>query len=610
MHAQNWQLFPLNQETYFEFEQIDAFANGGDRLAFGPYYMDSISTIGDSTQYHLFVERMIAESELGPCTDFFTEVTRFNEVLDPLKEKDGVFYHGQEGNILQFNSLSEVGDSWDYSSSSSSFNIDFFRITCDGFGVETFLEINDSVKYFSVQAFLDNAPVDHKINTAVYVLSKNYGFIEFTPFRYLKQLKPMNGKLIGLIDNDILLGEKSTVDFSEFFPNQIGDVHVIYVEENNWDFIPPLGYQETNFYEIINIVNTDSTYGVSYGFSFVFEQAYVDLFFDINEGNNWIESTYWGIVFDESTIFDDTNTSVTLSRDANDPSELFLGVGDFDFWCESGDCCLNLYGCREHQLFSTLRGKYAHSGSCETGQEAYWHVEEIVSQDSMVIDVTVLLEGAIDPDGNSSSPMATNLNELIPQDQPYDVAPYNYAGTEISSVDFSQNHNFVDWVLVELRTGIPDLAERNTASVHTMAALLHRSGKLYGSDGRPGLRFPTLDPNEDYHLLVRHRNHLDVLSAVAETGRLLKHNFSGNSSAAFGSEQLNQISGNRAAMRAADIHPDGIIQVTDFDQIEINMGLQDLYIPADINLDGVVDSLDYQIWKPNRARFGTPEIGF
>ena len=51
-----------------------------------------------------------------------------------------------------------------------------------------------------------------------------------------------------------------------------------------------------------------------------------------------------------------------------------------------------------------------------------------------------------------------NLLNYIPTTQPYNIAPWNYTGTE--SVTTIPNSNVIDWVLVELRetTGGPETA--------------------------------------------------------------------------------------------------------------------------------------------------------
>ncbi len=73
-----------------------------------------------------------------------------------------------------------------------------------------------------------------------------------------------------------------------------------------------------------------------------------------------------------------------------------------------------------------------------------------------ILDLTVFLEG---PFNTSSFEMNTTLNQgtLIPLNQPYNTAPWNYNGTEnVTNIP----PDIVDWVLVELRetSGGPETA--------------------------------------------------------------------------------------------------------------------------------------------------------
>ena len=121
------------------------------------------------------------------------------------------------------------------------------------------------------------------------------------------------------------------------------------------------------------------------------------------------------------------------------------------------------------------------------------------------LDIKVLLEGPYDSNGQ----MHPNLQGLIPLAQPYSIAPFNYLGTEILS---SIPSNMVDWVLIELRTGTPNLTgTRNTLTSATQAAMLLSDGSVVDTNGSP-LSFD-LDLDTEYYVVIRHRNHLDLFSS-------------------------------------------------------------------------------------------------
>src|SRR5690606_20115319 len=58
--------------------------------------------------------------------------------------------------------------------------------------------------------------------------------------------------------------------------------------------------------------------------------------------------------------------------------------------------------------------------------------------------ITAILEGPFD--GTDMGPVSIS----VPSAQPYNIAPWNYTGTENNS---SMPANTVDWVLIELRSG-------------------------------------------------------------------------------------------------------------------------------------------------------------
>jgi hypothetical protein len=109
--------------------------------------------------------------------------------------------------------------------------------------------------------------------------------------------------------------------------------------------------------------------------------------------------------------------------------------------------------------------------------------------------------------------MNTNLNTggIIPLAQPYNVAPFNYAGTE--SVAAIPNANVVDWVLLELRkpaSGLPADATAATV-IGRKAVFLLRDGSLADLNGTP-IPLVTLNKQGASFIVVRHRNHLGVMS--------------------------------------------------------------------------------------------------
>ncbi len=99
--------------------------------------------------------------------------------------------------------------------------------------------------------------------------------------------------------------------------------------------------------------------------------------------------------------------------------------------------------------------------------------------------------------------MATDLEtaSLLPLTQPYSPA---YTGTEsVAAIP----PDVVDWVLVELRSPM-------TTVLETKAAFLKKDGSIVDLDGVSTIQFSKLTQT-DFHIAVKHRNHLGVMTQSA-----------------------------------------------------------------------------------------------
>ena len=106
--------------------------------------------------------------------------------------------------------------------------------------------------------------------------------------------------------------------------------------------------------------------------------------------------------------------------------------------------------------------------------------------------------------GSGPDTMGTDLLDLgyLPNAQPYNVFPWNYAGSENFAV---LPATAVDWVLVRL-------TESDGTPVDTIAAMVLSDGSIIGTDGNDTLKFDVV-PGE-YHVQIIHRNHLDIETDV------------------------------------------------------------------------------------------------
>ena len=216
------------------------------------------------------------------------------------------------------------------------------------------------------------------------------------------------------------------------------------------------------------------------------------------------------------------------------------------------------------------------------------------------VNLKVFLEGAFD---GAAGQMRTDLNtlNLLPMQHPYTTAPYNYTGGAVLTAIPS---NMVDWVLVEARTGTT-----NTTTFDTQVGLLMADGTITDTDGVSPLTF-NLTVGDTYYFVVRHRNHLDVMSATgtAQASNIL-YDFTVNTAQAFGVSQQKMI-GSSAVIFAADITQDLIIQTTDYDAWRLEPAQLYVYDLLDANMDGVVQTTDYDLWNLNKAKVTPIELAY
>jgi hypothetical protein len=212
------------------------------------------------------------------------------------------------------------------------------------------------------------------------------------------------------------------------------------------------------------------------------------------------------------------------------------------------------------------------------------------------LDITVFLEGPYNGTG-----MNTALNQYLPLGQPFNIEPWNYGGSE--SVD-TIPPDIVDWVLVELRNAPDVVSAIETTVLARKALFLSSSGKVVNHDGTslPGF---AVNVTDSLFVVVRHRNHLPVISAVPLVKSMGKYTYSfASSNAAYGNTLAQTDLGNGFyAMISGDINQDGIIDPYDKSEIWYIETGNNGYYSSDLNLDGQVDNKDkVEFWEINVGR--------
>ncbi|MBK9273340.1 MAG: hypothetical protein IPM49_02215 [Flavobacteriales bacterium] len=136
---------------------------------------------------------------------------------------------------------------------------------------------------------------------------------------------------------------------------------------------------------------------------------------------------------------------------------------------------------------------------------------DITIQNCVLVSVRAMLEG---PYSSTTGLMNDALRSLgtFPLVDPYPGLGYTHVGggndaaIDPAVLNITGNDAIVDWVLLELRD-----ANTPATVVSSRSALVQRDGDVVEPDGVSPVRFPIATGN--YHLAVRHRNHLGCMTA-------------------------------------------------------------------------------------------------
>lgn len=232
--------------------------------------------------------------------------------------------------------------------------------------------------------------------------------------------------------------------------------------------------------------------------------------------------------------------------------------------------------------------------------EACVSVSDMANRSTVTAQIKVFLEGAYASNQQMTSLLPNAPYHLLPLDQPYWETPWSYEAVN-SCVTYIPP-NAVDWVLVELRN-----AADNFQIVASKAALLLGNGTLTDNRGT-GVTFNA--PQGNYYIVIRHRNHLDIMSEdVIALPNEIVYDFSDPVLVAEGMAQLTQMPDGIYGMSAGDFNGDGIVSITDFNFYQSQV-LINTYFQTDCTLDGHVTIADFNKYQPNASKIGIPQVRY
>lgn len=203
----------------------------------------------------------------------------------------------------------------------------------------------------------------------------------------------------------------------------------------------------------------------------------------------------------------------------------------------------------------------------------------------------------------SNKTMRTTLRQanLLPTQQPYNTSPWNYTGTENNNLI---PNNAVDWVLIELKN-----TDFTSVLNGKKACWLLNNGTLQDVDGRAGVNFENVAPG-NYHIIIRHRNHLAVMSATTiSIPTISTYNFSYDNSMAYGNNQL-KIKNGLYCLLGGDFYANGLISVSDFNKYNEQISGISVYKTQDVNLDKIISVSDFNYYLNNLSAIGIPQVRY
>ncbi len=229
---------------------------------------------------------------------------------------------------------------------------------------------------------------------------------------------------------------------------------------------------------------------------------------------------------------------------------------------------------------------------------AYLDFFGLIPATEYVVDLKVFLEGPF-----ITSEMQTSLNaeSLIPIDQPYNLGPWNYSGTEgVASIP---NMNIVDWILVEFRDAPGDASTATEAAIFEyQAAFILNDGSIVGLDGLSGITLVNNVENNLY-VVIHHRNHIPIMSAnpIPLSGNVYEYDFTSSETTIYGGIDCSvEVASGVWGMVAGDGLCDGSINENDEAVIWESEAGNKGYHSSDFDMNGEVDNIDKNgCWEPN-----------
>lgn len=309
--------------------------------------------------------------------------------------------------------------------------------------------------------------------------------------------------------------------------------------------------------------------------------------FGTGKPDNWLVTEWFKGSIDDIRIYN-------YALEENDIATLFLSdTKNYSYYWSTGDTTATII------VSPTETTTYY----CEITDGINWCIDSVTVtvEHPIELEIKAFLEG---PYLNNNMPQYLNLLGFIPNDQPFNAAPWNYEGEE-SATEIPQT--VVDWILIELRETDGGVSTATSDKIiATKACFIRNDGNIVDLDGASLVNINADMQGDNLFVVLKHRNHLPVISthALVESVGIYQYDFTTFAEQTFGAEHsCSEVSTGIWGLSSGN--GDGDNEINNLDKNEIwfpaegNFG----YERADFNMDGQVNDSDKEVdWEHNTGK--------
>jgi hypothetical protein len=199
------------------------------------------------------------------------------------------------------------------------------------------------------------------------------------------------------------------------------------------------------------------------------------------------------------------------------------------------------------------------------------------------------------------------FRSVVPLEQPYSDPAYDATYLDYDGADsvLAWPADAIDWMLISLRTGTGPETE---VSGSEKAVILLSDGSIVDTDSDSVAL--SVDSLGSYYVVLRHRNHLSVMSSAAvDFSSIGNWDFTTASSQAYGSSPMKEVESGVWAMFGGEATTDDLNNTSDFSAWLVDTkAIATGYLNTDFDLDGQATTSDFSLWLTNTKSIAASQV--